>query len=160
MKFVLGISCLKQNCARCLIPALLSALLFGGVVWAQTPQPYVYPLKKQSKQQQDKDRYECHSWAVEQTGFDPSRAYPSNPTQLDPQPVSTLSAARPARGGSRCRSRGGRGRDNWGCRERGGRRSRYGWACRWISQEGCTASASGTATGERSVGGGFSASKL
>jgi hypothetical protein len=78
MKRIVSISCLAMS--------LLVLLLFGGAVGVQSSQLYVYPLKKQSKQQQDKDRYECHSWAVEQTGFDPSRAYPSNPTQLDPQP--------------------------------------------------------------------------
>lgn len=26
------------------------------------------------------------SWAVQQTGYDPSRAYPNNPNYLDPQP--------------------------------------------------------------------------
>jgi hypothetical protein len=33
----------------------------------------MYPAKGQSQEQQDRDRYECHSWAVRQTGFDPSR---------------------------------------------------------------------------------------
>jgi len=47
---------------------------------------YIYPSKGQSQQQQDKDRYECHTWAAQQTGFDPSKAYPSNPNYLDPQP--------------------------------------------------------------------------
>ena len=49
-------------------------------------QMYIYPAKGQNQQQQDKDRYECHSWAVQQTGFDPSRSYPSNPDYYDPQP--------------------------------------------------------------------------
>jgi hypothetical protein len=35
---------------------------------------FMYPARGQSQQQQDRDRYECHSWAVAQTGFDPSRA--------------------------------------------------------------------------------------
>jgi hypothetical protein len=35
---------------------------------------YAYPAKGQTQSQQDRDRYECHSWAVKQTGFDPSRA--------------------------------------------------------------------------------------
>jgi len=35
---------------------------------------YAYPAKGQSQAQQDRDRYECHSWAVKQTGFDPSRS--------------------------------------------------------------------------------------
>jgi Glycine-zipper domain len=35
-------------------------------------EPYIYPAKGQSQAQQDKDRYECHTWAAQQTGFDPS----------------------------------------------------------------------------------------
>jgi hypothetical protein len=35
---------------------------------------YVYPAKGQSDEQLDRDRYECHMWAVRQTGFDPSVA--------------------------------------------------------------------------------------
>jgi Glycine-zipper domain len=50
------------------------------------PQVYVYPLKQQSTEQQNRDRYECHSWAVQQTGYDPSRSNPNNPAYLDPQP--------------------------------------------------------------------------
>jgi len=55
-------------------------------VFATAQELYVYPLKKQSTEQQDRDRYDCHRWAVQQTGFDPSQAYPNNPTYLDPQP--------------------------------------------------------------------------
>jgi hypothetical protein len=35
---------------------------------------YVYPANGQSAEQTDRDRYECHNWAVQQTGVDPSRA--------------------------------------------------------------------------------------
>lgn len=31
-----------------------------------------YPRAGQSEGQQDRDRYECHQWAVRQSGFDPS----------------------------------------------------------------------------------------
>jgi hypothetical protein len=34
---------------------------------------FVYPRKGQSDQQQAKDRYECHSWGVSQTGYDPTQ---------------------------------------------------------------------------------------
>jgi uncharacterized protein YcfJ len=34
---------------------------------------FIYPTKGQNQEQQDKDRYECHTWASKQTGFDPSR---------------------------------------------------------------------------------------
>ena len=33
---------------------------------------FVYPAKGQSDQQLANDRYECHRWAVNETGFDPS----------------------------------------------------------------------------------------
>lgn len=67
--------------------ALLAlALILPLAAAAQSGQLYIYPQKGQSPEQQDKDRYACHTWAVQQTGFDPSRAYPSNPNTLDPQP--------------------------------------------------------------------------
>jgi hypothetical protein len=81
-----GVSSIKRVCVRSLVTAMLTVPLFCGAVAAQNSQLYVYPLKNQSQKQQDQDRFECHSWAVQQTGYDPSRAYPSNPTQLDPQP--------------------------------------------------------------------------
>ena len=34
---------------------------------------YLYPRNGQSDAQTQQDRYECHSWAVSQTGFDPTR---------------------------------------------------------------------------------------
>jgi len=35
---------------------------------------FMYPRNGQSAERQARDRYECHRWAVEQTGFDPSTA--------------------------------------------------------------------------------------
>ncbi len=35
---------------------------------------FVYPRNGQSPEQQATDRYECHRWAADQTGFDPTRA--------------------------------------------------------------------------------------
>lgn len=32
---------------------------------------YIYPSRGQSEQQQSDDRYECHRWASQQTGYDP-----------------------------------------------------------------------------------------
>ncbi len=45
------------------------------VVAAQpVPAPVVvYPAQGQTPEQLERDRYECHIWAVQQTGFDPSR---------------------------------------------------------------------------------------
>ena len=50
--------------------SLLIALLLPTVAFADV---YIYPNKGQSQQQQSKDRYECHTWAVQQTGFDPTK---------------------------------------------------------------------------------------
>jgi hypothetical protein len=35
---------------------------------------FMYPRNGQSAEQQAKDRYECHRWAADQTGFDPTKA--------------------------------------------------------------------------------------
>lgn len=64
MNLKLRVTCLLVMLAAPLIPATAQDL-------------YIYPAKGQSQAQTDKDRYECHNWAVQQTGFDPTRASPS-----------------------------------------------------------------------------------
>ena len=39
-------------------------------------QQYVYPAKGQTPEKQKSDEAACHSWAVQQTGFDPAKAPP------------------------------------------------------------------------------------
>ena len=34
---------------------------------------FVYPASGQSAQEIDRDRYECHRWAADETGFDPTK---------------------------------------------------------------------------------------
>ena len=51
-----------------LIIVLLSVFVTGSI-YAQ--QPFIYPSQGQSKEQQEKDKFECHGWAKEQSGFDP-----------------------------------------------------------------------------------------
>ena len=51
-------------------------------------QLYVYPRQNQSPDQQAADRYECHRWAVSQTGFDPTHmagGVPENQKRADYQ---------------------------------------------------------------------------
>lgn len=65
--------------------AVLACVLWLGgfmaaVPTAQGADMYVYPKDGQDNAQQDKDTYECHSWAVGQTGFDPTKP-PSTSTQ-------------------------------------------------------------------------------
>ncbi len=52
--------------------ALIATVLVTSPAWAQDL--FVYPSQGQSQEQQSRDRYECHIWAVQQTGFDPTRA--------------------------------------------------------------------------------------
>jgi hypothetical protein len=40
---------------------------------AGSDEVFAYPNKGQSEEQQSTDRYECHRWAVDKTGFDPTR---------------------------------------------------------------------------------------
>jgi hypothetical protein len=61
-------------------------VLLAGCVEAPPPRPvppppppekpvtdvYAYPQNNQTPDQQERDRYECNSWAVQQSGFDPS----------------------------------------------------------------------------------------
>jgi hypothetical protein len=67
--------------------ALAAALALGLAACVTAPPPrtvavaapppqkvFVYPNNGQSPEQTDRDRYECHVWAVQQTGVDPSRA--------------------------------------------------------------------------------------
>jgi hypothetical protein len=51
-----------------------------GNVQASTSAPgktssdlFIYPKNGQSEEQQSKDKYECHSWASSQSGFDPTQ---------------------------------------------------------------------------------------
>lgn len=77
-----------SNARRLLRPlaAAVAALALGACVVAPPPprtvavpapapqKVFVYPSNGQSAEQTDRDRYECHLWAVQQTGVDPSRA--------------------------------------------------------------------------------------
>ena len=47
-----------------------STMLFAGSAGAQNSDMYIYPAKGQDQNKQNEDRYDCHSWAVSQTGFD------------------------------------------------------------------------------------------
>jgi hypothetical protein len=38
-----------------------------------SPAPVAYPAHGQSNDAQDRDRYECHRWAVREADFDPTR---------------------------------------------------------------------------------------
>ncbi len=58
---------------------VVATIVATGAVSAQ--QLYVYPAQGQTAEQQSFDQFECHTWAVQQTGFDPM-----NPQQSQPPP--------------------------------------------------------------------------
>lgn len=53
------------------LAAALAGLLWSNGAMAQ--QQYVYPAKGQSPDQQKKDESACHTWAVDQSKYDPAR---------------------------------------------------------------------------------------
>ncbi len=77
-------------------PVALTVLLAACVapppraVRVPAPPPqrvFVYPANGQSAEQTERDRYECHVWAVQQTGVDPSRADASAYERVIVQPA-------------------------------------------------------------------------
>lgn len=61
----------------------LAAVILGYIVALPAQaEIMIYPMKGQSSEQLSKDRYECHIWAVQQSGFDPTTA---QATQVAPQ---------------------------------------------------------------------------
>ncbi len=70
--------------ARLVTAALLGALVCEPAV---AQQMYIYPSQGQSPEQQNRDRYECHTWSVRQTGIDPTNPYMAGapPAQEAPQ---------------------------------------------------------------------------
>jgi YMGG-like Gly-zipper len=80
---------------RVVAGAFVTALAVPPAALAQ--QVYVYPERGQSPQQQQQDRYQCHTWAVQQTGFDPTTAAAAPP----PPPPSTAPQGQVVQGAAR-----------------------------------------------------------
>ncbi|MBW1742397.1 MAG: hypothetical protein JRJ47_03065 [Deltaproteobacteria bacterium] len=71
---------------------LLVAGLFSVPALAEQQELIVYPAEGQSKEQMEKDKFECYTWAKEQTGFDPM-AMPTA-TEAPPEPEAPVSGTR------------------------------------------------------------------
>jgi hypothetical protein len=59
-------------------------------------QQFVYPAKGQSPEQQKKDEYDCHQWAVNQTGVDPTK--PQQQAAAPATPPTTATGTTPGAG--------------------------------------------------------------
>lgn len=55
---------------------VLMALL-AAAAGSVAAQPYVFPSKGQSAEQQQKDEQYCYNWAVQQTGYNPAYRQPA-----------------------------------------------------------------------------------
>jgi len=71
-----------------LVPILCAAILVSISGPAAAQQPFIYPDRGQTPQQQESDRGQCYMWAVQQSGFDPSnpRVAMPPPPQYSGQP--------------------------------------------------------------------------
>lgn len=73
-----------------------SMLLATMSATAIAQQMIVYPARGQTPAQQDKDKYECSSWATQQTGFNPTMPPPVAQPSAPPPPGVFGTAARGA----------------------------------------------------------------
>ena len=49
---------------------------------------YFYPTRNQSKEQQERDRYECYLWAAKKSGYDPGREQLAPHQRVEVRPTS------------------------------------------------------------------------
>lgn len=54
------------------LAGLVCGATFFSILTLVTAQPYIYPNQGQSPQQEQFDKGQCYSWAVQQSGFDPA----------------------------------------------------------------------------------------
>ena len=59
--------------------SLIVTGLFASTAFSQQ---FVYPKNNQTPDQQKKDEFDCHTWAVQQTGYDPIKASQTPPAQV------------------------------------------------------------------------------
>ncbi len=67
-------------------PRIASFLIAIFVTWMMagpSAAQYIYPQQGQDEAQQDRDRGECHIWATNQSGFDPTRASTGPPSSRE-----------------------------------------------------------------------------
>jgi hypothetical protein len=80
-------------------PSLIAALAWAG--GAQAQQVFVYPQRGQSPEQQQRDRSECHQWAVQQSGVDPTAPHVAQASPPPPPPQGARGGPSPLRGAGR-----------------------------------------------------------
>jgi len=78
-----------------LVAAIATMVISSSIVLAQDL--VIYPAKGQNQEQMDKDKYECYSWAKQQSGFDPMQ----QPKATEPPPQQEAQKGGAGRGAAR-----------------------------------------------------------
>ncbi len=86
---------MKRVLQWCMVLFILTVA--AAVAWGQ--ELIIFPAKGQSQQQMDRDKFDCYSWAKQQTGFDPMQA--KAPPQAVPAPPPGASPGSVVGGGAR-----------------------------------------------------------
>jgi hypothetical protein len=81
-----------------LIMVLISTLFLFETAFAQ--ELAIYPARGQSNEQMQKDKFECFSWAKDQTGFDPTAPPPVTRAAPESRSVSRGTARGGLKGGA------------------------------------------------------------
>ncbi len=79
-------------------PAMAPAPLPAAAPAGNSYDVIAYPMYGQGQEQQDQDRYQCHRWAVSQSGFDPATAPYAPPVEVASNYRRALSACFSGRG--------------------------------------------------------------
>jgi len=66
----------EHNRFLVILPFIVLFCFISGLIRSAGAEMFVYPAKGQSQEQQSKDEYACYQWAVQQTGFDPTKQQP------------------------------------------------------------------------------------
>jgi len=74
------------------VSTFIIAIAPGNVVAQIGAGVFAYPAAGQSAEQQQNDQFFCHNWAVQQTGFDPTRAPQTSSTNYAYAPPPTSSS--------------------------------------------------------------------
>ena len=89
----------EQGRAKFLASWFVMSLFMASTIaeTAVAQQLFIYPAQGQTPEQQNRDRYECHTWATQQTGYDPTRPQSgyaaAPPPQNEPQQGGLLRGA-------------------------------------------------------------------
>jgi hypothetical protein len=67
----------KPNKTRGMLAVVAAVATLGAPLSSPAADVYAYPAAGQSEKQQRKDHGECHAWAINQSGFDPSQPTPA-----------------------------------------------------------------------------------